>query len=127
MLVFGLTIAGSVVTLAVISFVFLLGSLGLGILFSTLAQNQQQSTQISLFFLLPSVMLSGYFFPREAMPVALRWIGEVIPLTHFLVVLRGIVLKAMGWEVLWKQTVVLLAYTVLMLVVASVRFRKRLD
>jgi ABC-2 type transport system permease protein len=125
--VFGLKIAGSLAQLSLISFMFLLGSLGLGILFSAAASNQQQSTQVSLFFILPSVMLSGYFFPREAMPAALRFIGEFIPLTHYLIVLRGIVLKAMTIKDLWRQIMILAVYTVAMLAIASVRFRKRLD
>jgi ABC-2 type transport system permease protein len=127
MTVFGLTVAGSLGQLALISFMFLLGSLGLGILFSALASNQQQSTQISLFFILPSVMLSGYFFPREAMPAALQFVGQFIPLTHYLIVLRGIVLKAMTVSDLWRQIAILMSYTVAMLVLASLRFRKRLD
>lgn len=125
--IFNMEIAGSLALLSLNAFIFLLGSLGLGLLMSTVAQNQVQAIQLSQMFLLPSLLLSGYMFPREAMPGVLQAISLGIPLTHFLQVLRGIILKGVGMDVVWRQTVIMSGYTVLILALAVWRLRKKLD
>ncbi len=127
MTLFGMQIVGSVMVLALSAFIFLLSSLGLGLLISTVSQNQVQAMQLSQLFVLPSLLLSGYMFPREVMPHVLQVVSLGLPLTHFLQVLRGVILKGMGLDLLWRQTVVLFAYTAVILALAAWRLRKRLD
>jgi ABC-2 type transport system permease protein len=124
---FGMEIVGSMAVLSLFSFIFLLSSLGLGLLVSTMAQNQVQANQLSQLFLLPSILLSGYMFPREAMPKVLQALGMGIPLTYFLIVLRGVILKGMSVAALWPQAAALTAYTVVILAFAIFRLRKKLD
>lgn len=125
--VFKMEIVGSLLVLSLNCFIFLLSSLGLGLLISTVAQNQVQSNQYSQMFLMPSLLLSGYMFPREAMPKALQAAGLALPLTYFLQVLRGIILKGMGMAEVWRQTGMMTLYTVLILSLAVWRLRKKLD
>jgi ABC-2 type transport system permease protein len=124
---FHMQIVGSLLQLSIAAFVFLLSSLGLGLLISTMAQNQIQANQMSQMFLLPSILISGYMFPREAMPKVLQWIGLGIPLTYFLQILRGIILKGAGLVTLWKQMTSLTVYTFVILAFAVFRMRKKLD
>ncbi len=124
---FGMRIAGSLAVFGLNALIFLLSSLGVGILISTMAENQIQATQLSLFFLMPSVLLSGYMFPRETMPVVIQWVGLAIPLTYFLEVLRGVILKGLGMDVLWRQTAAMAGYTVAILALAVWRLKKKLD
>jgi ABC-2 type transport system permease protein len=124
---FGMEIVGSLWVLGLNTFIFLLSSLGLGLLISTMSENQVQANQLSLLFVMPSFLLSGYMFPRENMPMVLQWVGYLIPLTYFLDVLRGVILKGMGLEVLWRQAVTMAGYSVVILTLASWRLRKRLD
>lgn len=126
-ILFHMEIVGSLLVLGLASFIFLLSSLGLGLLISTISQNQVQAMQLSQLFVLPSLLLSGYMFPREVMPHVLQVLSLGLPLTHFLQVLRGVILKGMGLDLLWKQTVVLFAYTAVILAFAAWRLRKRLD
>ena len=85
------------------SLLFLLGSLGLGLLISTVSQTQGQAMQVALFVLLPTIILSGFMFPRDGMPWIVQQIGLLIPLTYYLQILRGIILKGVGIDVLWTQ------------------------
>lgn len=124
---FGMQIVGSLWVLGLNTLIFLLSSLGLGLLISTMAENQVQANQLSLLFVMPSFLLSGYMFPRENMPTVLQWVGYAIPLTYFLDVLRGVILKGLGLEVLWRQAVTMAGYAVFILTLASWRLRKRLD
>ena len=123
---FGVEIAGSLPLLIVLSLLFLLGSLGVGLLVSTIAQTQTQAMQVAVFILLPSVILSGFMFPREGMPWLIQQLGLLIPLTYFLHILRGIVLKGVGMEVLWPDVVPLVIYGVVVLALSASQFRKRL-
>ncbi|MBI3964851.1 MAG: ABC transporter permease [Chloroflexi bacterium] len=123
---FGVPISGSLVLLAVLSLVFLLGSLGVGLLVSTISQTQAQAMQIAVFIMLPSVMLSGFIFPREGMPVLIQQVSLLIPLTYFLQILRGVILKGVGLEVLWPQVVPLAIFGVAVFTISALRFRKRL-
>lgn len=124
---FKVPVAGSVLLLMSISFLFLLGALGIGLLISTVAKTQLQAMQMTMGLILPSVLLSGFMFPRDAMPTVIQWLGYAFPITYFLEVLRGIMLKGVGMEYLWHQTLILAAFGVGILALASLRFKKRLD
>ncbi|WP_035099868.1 ABC transporter permease [Aneurinibacillus terranovensis] len=124
---FGVPVKGSIALLIVLSLLFLVTTLAIGILISTVAKTQLQAMQMSFAFILPSVLLSGFMFPRETMPLVIQWIGSVIPLTYFLEILRGIFLKGIGLEELWLDTLSLLTFTFLFCFVAIKRFRKKLE
>ncbi|MEW6446902.1 MAG: ABC transporter permease [Bacillota bacterium] len=124
---FGVGVAGNVLLLAVLALFFLLGALGLGLLISTVTRTQLQAMQATMGLILPSVLLSGFVFPREAMPAVIRWLGNFIPLTYFLEVLRGIILKGAGPDVLSVQAAFLVAFGCGTLMLAALRFRKTLD
>jgi ABC-2 type transport system permease protein len=100
--------------------------LAIGLFFSTLAQTQQQAMQMSFFFLLPNILLSGFMFPYEAMPRPAQWLSQGLPLTHFLRIVRGIVLKGSHFEDLRLELVWLTSILVALLVFSSLRFRKKL-
>ena len=121
---FEIRIMGSVVELYLVGFLFMAAVLGLGMLISTIAQTQMQATQMSMFFLLPFVFLSGYVFPIDGMPLIFRWISNVIPAKYFIEVIRGIVLRGASIADLWQPTALLATYTVLIITLAVVRFQK---
>ncbi len=125
--IFKVNIAGSVGLLLLLGFLFVYCSLSIGMLISTFAKNQMQAMIVMVFFLLPSILLSGFIFPREAMPSVISYIGYIIPLTYFLDIIRGIALKGIGLEYLWQESLALLGFTVVILLIATKRFRKRLD
>ncbi|NTU84236.1 MAG: ABC transporter permease, partial [Chloroflexales bacterium] len=124
---FGVPIRGSLVLLLGISCLFLLSSLGIGLLISTIAQTQQEAFLLTFLTLLPSIFLSGFIYPVAAMPRALQLISGVVPLTYFLVVVRGIVLKGVGVSALTDQIIALTIFGAALIALASARFRKRLD
>lgn len=124
---FGVPIRGSLFLLVAIACLFLVSTLALGLLISTIARTQFEAFQLSFLTLLPSVFISGFIYPIDAMPVALQLISKVIPLTYFLVVVRGIIIKGVGAEALLPQIAALTAFGVVLLTMASLRFRKRLD
>ncbi len=124
---FEVPIRGSLPLLLAISCLFLLSSLGIGLLISTIAQTQQEAFLLTFLTLLPSVFLSGFIYPIAAMPQALQLVSGVVPLTYFLVVVRGIVLKGVGVSALTSQIVALAIFGTVLIVLASIRFRKRLD
>ena len=124
--VFGVPIVGSIAALYVLSFVFIAANLALGLFFSTIARTQQQAMQMSFFFLLPNILLSGFAFPWDGMPAPARWLSQALPLTHFLRIVRGIILKGAGMadltvELLW-MTGIMLA----LMVLAAARSQKKL-
>jgi ABC-2 type transport system permease protein len=125
--VFEVPLTGNVLLLFGIAFVFIVASLALGLLVSTLVRTQQQAMQASFFFVLPNILLSGFMFPRQAMPVVFQWIGAFLPLTHFLKVLRGILLKGVGVPELWKEMLILLAFAIVLIALSVRRFHKTLD
>ena len=94
---------------------------------STLVRTQQQAIQLSFFFVLPNILLSGFMFPRQAMPLFFQWVGLLLPLTHFLKVLRGILLKGVGLDALWLEVVILAAFGGILIAAAVRRFHKTLD
>jgi len=125
-LVFRVPIRGSVLLIYFVSLLFIVASLGLGLFISTLVTRQAQAIQASVFFLLPNVLLSGFMFPREAMPNAAAAIGLILPLTHFLQIMRGIVLKGVGLEALWPQVLALVGFSALFITFSTLRFHKQI-
>ena len=125
--VFDVPLTGNVLLLYGIALLFVVASLALGLFVSTLVRTQQQAMQASFFFVLPNILLSGFMFPRQAMPVVFQWLGALLPLTHFLQVLRGILLKGVGIAELWPQVVILAVFATGLIVLAVRRFHKTLD
>jgi ABC-2 type transport system permease protein len=123
---FRVPIAGSVALLFALAIVFLLTSLGLGLFISTVSRTQQQATLTSFFFMMPSILLSGFIFPIENMPRAIQWVTYAIPLRYFLVIIRGIFLKGNGLAVLWPQVMALAVFGIVIMGLSALRFSKRL-
>ncbi|MCL2779311.1 MAG: ABC transporter permease [Polyangiaceae bacterium] len=125
-IVFGVPVVGSIVLLYGLALVFIAANLALGLVFSTLAQTQQQAMQVSVFFLLPNLLLSGFMFPFEAMPAPAQWLAQGLPLTHFLRILRAIVLKGSGFADFAGELVWLCGILLVLVTFASLRFSKKL-
>lgn len=126
-IIFNVPINGSLWQLAAATLLFIAASLTLGLVISTIAKNQLQSTQMTIFVLLPSILLSGFMFPYEGMPEAAQFISEALPATHFMRLIRGVILRdvkiiSMTFDVCW-----LIVFTLVGLTVASLRFKKNLD
>ncbi|MFH0953073.1 MAG: ABC transporter permease [Verrucomicrobiota bacterium] len=127
-LVFRVPLRGSLLLLYLCSGLFLLTTLGLGTFVSTLVKTQQQAMMLAAFFvMMPFVLLSGFIFPVENMPVPIRWIAHMIPLKYYLIIVRGIFLKGTGWAELWPDAAILLVWGVGILSLAVMKFHKRLD
>lgn len=105
----------------------IVANLTLGLLVSTAAKTQFQAMQMAFFLFLPSILLSGFMFPFDGMPKAAQWIAEVLPLTHFVRLIRGVILRGANLLELWPDVLALLAFTVVVMSLAILRFRKRLD
>ncbi|MGH7568049.1 MAG: ABC transporter permease [Gemmatimonadales bacterium] len=125
--VFDVPLTGSVLLLYGVALIFIVASLSFGLFVSTLVRTQQQAMQVSFFFVLPNILLSGFMFPRQAMPEVFQWLGALLPLTHFLRVLRGILLKGVGLEALWPEALILVGFAVGLIGLAVRRFHKTLD
>lgn len=106
---------------------FIVGSLALGFLISTVARSQLQAMQMSFFYILPSILLSGFMFPFRGMPGWAQALGEIIPVTHFLRVVRGALLKGQGLEDMWRELAALLAFVCVVTALAMARYRRTLD
>lgn len=126
-LVFRVPIQGNLLLLYVITLAFIIGSLGLGLFLSTLVRTQTQAMQLGFFFLLPNILLSGFMFPREAMPAPAQWLGNAIPLTYYLRVLRGVLLKGSGLDALWPDAAILTLFAVLLVALSVRRFSKTIE
>ena len=124
---FGVPVFGSLFLLALLSTLFITANLSIGYTFSTLAQNQLQAMQLSIMFFLPSILLSGFMFPFLGMPVWAQYIGECLPLTHYLRIVRAIMLKGSTLQNLEYDTLALLGLTLFAMTVAVTRFRRTLD
>jgi len=124
---FDVPIRGSLLLLYALTLAFIVASLGMGLFISTVVRSQTQAMQLGFFFLMPNILLSGFMFPREAMPLVAQWIGLVLPLTHFLKVLRGIILKDVGIVELWQPTLVLAVLATMFIVLSVRRFSKRIE
>jgi ABC-2 type transport system permease protein len=124
---FGVPIKGSLGLLLGLSALFLLTSLGIGIFISSVANTQQEAMLLTFLTMFPSIFLAGFFFPIEAMPRWLQFITYIVPLRYMLVVIRGIILKGVGLEILAEQVLALIVFGVAIMLLASVRFRKKLE
>jgi ABC-2 type transport system permease protein len=125
--IFGVPILGSLALLSIAVVLFISANLAVGYTFSTVAQNQLQAMQMMVFFLLPSILLSGFAFPFRGMPDWAQWIGELLPNTHFLRVVRGVLLKANGPVEIWPDLWPLILFLFAMGTVSLLRFRRTLD
>ncbi len=126
-ILFHIPVRGSLFTLLSLTFLFLTVCLGIGLFASTVAESQQQASQIIMFFIAPSILLSGFIFPRETMPHIVYYISYCIPLTYFVVIVRGIFLKGLGLFDLWDQIIPLVIFAVIILTLSITRFRKRIS
>lgn len=124
---FGVPVYGNIPMLFLAALIFIVANLAMGITFSTLAQNQLQAMQLSFFFFLPSLLLSGFMFPFRGMPQWAQSIGEMLPLTHFLRIVRGIMLKGNGVEEVVLQLWQIALFAVVVLVIGVKRYRQTLD
>jgi ABC-2 type transport system permease protein len=118
---------GSLVLLAALSTLFIATNLSIGYTFSTVAQNQLQAVQMSIMFFLPNILLSGFMFPFAGMPEWAQWIGEALPLTHFLRIVRAILLKGATIGELQYDTLALFCLMLIAMSIAVTRFRRTLD
>jgi ABC-2 type transport system permease protein len=126
-LLFDVPIRGSLAALYAVALPFIIANLGLGLFLSTLVRTQTQAMQLGFLFLLPNILLSGFMFPREAMPDPAQWLGAALPLTYFLMVLRGVLLKGVGLADLWRDAAILSAFSVVFVALSVVRFRKTVE
>ncbi len=124
---FQVPIRGSLVLLFVLTGLYLLPNLGLGLLISTMAKTQQQAQMMTMPIMLPSMMLSGFIFPMASLPLFLQAVGYMLPLTYFIIILRSLVIKGAGLELLLPQTFVLIGFSIVLLTLAALRFKKSLD
>jgi ABC-2 type transport system permease protein len=124
---FGVPIRGSLALILLTSAIFLLSGLGIGLFASTVANTQQEAMLIVWMTLLPAIFLSGFFFPLQAMPQFLQWISLLMPLRYYLVIIRALLLKGVGLEMILDQVLALIVFAVVIMAAASTRFHKRLD
>ena len=126
-LLFAVPMVGSLALLSLVLIVFIAANLAIGFTFSTIAKNQLQAMQMGFFFFLPSILLSGFMFPFRGMPVWAQWIGEVFPLTHFLRIVRGVLLKGNDLAAILPNVWPIAAFLLVAALVALNRYRETLD
>jgi len=126
-LLFKVPVRGSVVELYIAAIVFIAANLSLGLFVSTVVKSQFQAVQITIFFLLPSILLSGFVFPFDGMPRIIQYVGEVLPTTHFIRLTRGIMLRDAALSEMYQELIALGVFTVVAMTAAILRFTKRLD
>ena len=124
---FGVPIVGSLAVLAALSTLFIATNLSIGYTFSTVAQNQLQAMQMSMMFFLPNILLSGFLFPFAGMPIWAQWIGESLPLTHYLRIVRSIMLKGSNLSDLRYDAIAMFVLMLIAMTIAVTRFRRTLD
>ncbi len=124
---FDVPMAGSVLLLLVLCLPFIAANLAMGLTFSTLATNQLQAVQSAMFFFLPSLLLSGFMFPFRGMPEWAQILGNLLPLTHFLVIVRGILLKGSCFLDVWREIIPILGFMVVVMLIGMKRYRQTLD
>jgi ABC-2 type transport system permease protein len=124
---FEVPVRGSLLDVYLATILLILANLSLGLMISTKAQSQFQAMQMTFFVFLPSILLSGFMFPFAGMPKIIQWLAEVLPLTHFLRMVRGVMLRGASLVEMWPEVLALLAFMVVMMTAAILRFRKRLD
>ncbi len=124
---FGVPVRGDLGLIIALSGLLLLSGLGIGLFASTIANTQQEAMMTTWMTLLPSIFLSGFFFPLEAMPLVLRWISYIVPLRYYLVIIRALLLKGVGAAAIQNEIIALAIFGVGIMTAAAMRFRKRLD
>ncbi len=124
--VFDLPIRGSLGLLYALTSFFIIASLAQGLLISTVTKNQMQAMQMSFFIFLPSILLSGFMFPREAMPLTFNLLGNLLPITFYLQIMRGIILKGVGLSILWPQVMALTLFITIVLTISIKKFQKKI-
>jgi ABC-2 type transport system permease protein len=124
---FGVPIVGSLAVLAALSTLFIATNLSIGYTFSTVAQNQLQAMQMSMMFFLPNILLSGFIFPFAGMPIWAQWIGETLPLTHYIRIVRSIMLKGSNLSDLRYDAIAMFVLMLIAMTIAVTRFRRTLD
>jgi ABC-2 type transport system permease protein len=124
---FDVPVRGSLLLLYGVAVFFIIASLGLGLFVSTLVRTQVQAMQLSFFFILPTILLSGFMFPRDAMPPVAQWLGAIFPITYFLDIVRAILLKGVGLGAIWPEVTVLLAFSVVLVTLSTLRFHKSVE
>jgi ABC-2 type transport system permease protein len=125
-LLFNVHIAGNLFLLMGLALLFIFSSLGIGLIISTIAKTQLQAMLMSFMMMLPSILLSGFIFPRESMPKVVYYISALLPVTYFIRILRGVILRGAGFDALWDEALVLLVMGIVLLSIAALRFRKTL-
>ena len=126
-LLFGVPMEGSILLLLILCLPFIAANLAMGLTFSTLATNQLQAMQSAMFFFLPSILLSGFMFPFRGMPEWAQYIGNILPLTHFLIIVRGILLKGNGFCDVWRELIPILGFMGVVMFIGFKRYRQTLD
>lgn len=126
-LVFHVPVRGSLPLLYALSGLFILSVLGIGLMISTFSKSQAAAQQLAFGFTMPSILLSGFIFPLEAMPTVAQWIGHALPITYYLEIVRGVLLKGSGITMLWKQTLFLAGFATVTLSIAVRRFAKTVE
>jgi ABC transporter DrrB family efflux protein len=121
---FDVHIQGNLFLLMGLALIFVFSSLGLGLIISTIARTQLQAMLMSFMLMLPSILLSGFIFPRESMPLPVYWLSALLPVTYFVRILRGVILRGAGIDALWDEALILLVMGVVLLTIAALRFRK---
>ncbi|MCL2337881.1 MAG: ABC transporter permease [Firmicutes bacterium] len=125
-LAFAVPVRGSLLELYLLTLFFITASLGLGILISNIAKTQMQAFQMSFFIMLPSIILSGFMYPRDAMPKVIYYVSNLLPLTYYLDIIRGIMLKGIGFSYLVSQVTALLVFSFVLLTISILKFKKRI-
>ena len=127
-LVFGLPVQGSIILLMAECMLFILMALSLGILISTSTNSQQTAMFISMIVLmLPTILLSGFIYPVENMPMVLQWIAAIVPPRYFIIIIKNIMLKGTGFAYIWKETLILTGMTIFFILMSARRFKTRLE
>ena len=124
---FGVPFQGSIWLFIGLSFLYVFSGLGLGLLISSISQNQRQSQQLMMLFLMVGLILGGFMFPRYTMPPVIQALGNLFPMTYFIPIARGIITKGVGFTVLLNQVIPLAIYIVIVMILAAVTFRQKLD
>jgi ABC-2 type transport system permease protein len=125
--VLGVPMRGSLALLYLITLPFMIAILGVGLLISTAVKTQTQAMQLSIFYLLPSILLTGFMFPREAMPLVIRELGLLLPMTYYITIVRGIALKNVGLGDVWQPALVLVLFALLLVTISVKRFSKTME
>lgn len=126
-LLFDVPVRGNLADLYLVAFPFIVASLAVGLFISAIVRTQAQAMQLGFFYLLPNILLSGFMFPREAMPEPAQWIGAALPLTYFLTVLRDVLLRGTSWASFWTEALVLVGFSVVLIALSVKRFHKTVE